>query len=63
MEQFVFILILAAISTFIAWAVMWWLATKHNRDYIRYLVNELGCRNDKEEADKSTQAISHKKRH
>lgn len=55
MVQLGFMLVLTAICTLIAWAVMWWLATKHNREYIRYLVNELGCSNGEEEADESAQ--------
>lgn len=58
MVQFGFMFMLTAICTLIAWVVMWWLATKHNRDYIRYLVNELGCSNGKEEADESAQKVS-----
>lgn len=57
MVQFGFMLVLTAICTFIAWVVMWWLATKHNREYIRYLVNELGWSNGEEEADESAQAV------
>ena len=53
-----FMLVLTAICTLIAWVVMWSLATKDNRDYIRYLVNELGCGNGEEEADESAQAVS-----
>lgn len=58
MVQFGFMLVLTTICTFIAWAVMWWLATRHSRDYIRYLVNELGCSNGEEEADESAQKVS-----
>lgn len=63
MEQIVFVLILAAVCTPIAWGLMWWLTTRKNRAYIRYLVNELGCSNGKEEADESAQATGNKKRH
>lgn len=55
MVQLGFMFMLTAICTLVAWVVMWWLATKHNRDYIRYLVNELGCGNGEEEEDKSAQ--------
>lgn len=57
MVQLGFMFMLTAICTLVAWVVMWWLATKHNRDYIRYLVNELGCSNGEEEADESAQAV------
>ena len=57
MVQFGFVLVLTAICTLVAWVVMWWLATKHNREYIRYLANKLGCNYGKEEADESAQAV------
>lgn len=63
MEQFVFVLVLAAICTPIAWGTMWWLVTRKNRAYIRYLVSELECSDGKEEADESAQASSDKERH
>lgn len=57
MEWFVAVLVLAVVCTPVAWVVMWWLATKHNRDYIRYLVEELrGGTNGEEEKDESSQA-------
>lgn len=57
MVELGFMLVLTAICALVAWVVMWWLATRHNREYIRYLVNELGCSNGKEEADESAQAV------
>lgn len=57
MVQLGFVLVLTAICTLVAWVVMWWLATRHSRDYIRYLVNELGCSNGEEEADEYAQAV------
>lgn len=55
MEQLIFLFVLTVTCAPVAWLVMWWLATKHNRNYIRYLVEQLtGGTDGEKEKDESS---------
>lgn len=54
----VFMAVLTIICSVVWWCIMWMLAERHNRQYLRFLVEQLegGCYG-KKEADESAQAV------
>lgn len=55
-EQMVFMAVLTIICSVAWWCIMWIVADRHNRAYIRYLVEQLeGGSDGKEEENESSQ--------
>lgn len=63
-EQMVFMAVLTIICSVAWWCIMWMLAERHNRQYLRFLIEQLeGGSDGKEEENESAQASSDKERH
>lgn len=55
----VFMAVLTIICSVAWWCIMWMLAERHNRQYLRFLVEQLeGGSDGKEEENESAQAVS-----